>query len=91
MPTLYLKDTETASPLAIQLGNNIRNRCMKLHLKQSELGERSGVAPSHISLMLHGRANPTLATLERLAEALGISVVEMLGPAPILPNGDGKG
>ncbi|MFB9774133.1 helix-turn-helix domain-containing protein [Sphingomonas yabuuchiae] len=42
------------------------------------MSERSGVAASHISYMVRGHGNPTLATLESLADVFGLSVVELL-------------
>jgi transcriptional regulator with XRE-family HTH domain len=75
MATIYLKRT---SPLMIQLGANISHELKKLGITQGELSERSGVAASHISYMVRGRGNPTLATLESLGDIFGLSVVELL-------------
>src|SRR3546814_6218006 len=75
MPTIYLKRT---SPLMAQLGANIARELKKLGITQGELSERSGVAASHISYMVRGHGNPTLATLESLADAFGLSAVELL-------------
>src|SRR3546814_2588799 len=72
MPTIYLKRT---SPLMAQLGANIARELKKLGITQGELSERSGVAASHISYMVRGHGNPTLATLESLADAFGLSAV----------------
>src|SRR3546814_2804403 len=69
MPTIYLKRT---SPLMAQLGANIARELKKLGITQGELSERSGVAASHISYMVRGHGNPTLATLESLADVFGL-------------------
>lgn len=47
-------------------------------LTQSRLSEKSGVAQSFISDVEAGRAEPTLRTLRRLADALGISVAQLI-------------
>src|SRR3546814_13323618 len=75
MPTIYLKRT---SPLMAQLGANIARELKKLGITQGELSERSGVAASHISYMVRGHGNPTLATLESLSDVFGLSVAELL-------------
>lgn len=80
MPTLHLKEGSLASPLARQLAANVRKRSKELSLTQSELSERSGVAASHLSHIAHGKANPTLSTLQRISDVLGQSVIELLAP-----------
>lgn len=80
MRTLYLNEGDLASVLAKQLADNVRRRSKELSWTQSELSERSGVAASHLSLIAHGKANPTLSTLERISDALGQSVVELFAP-----------
>ena len=48
-------------------------------MSQAELGERSGVAASHLSNIEKGRGNPTLEVMEAIANALDCSVVDLLG------------
>ena len=45
---------------------------------QEELGSRTGIKSSDISLLESGRRNPTLDTLQRLAEAFGVDCGEMI-------------
>ena len=40
------------------------------HLTQKELSERTGISPSDISKIETGNANPTIKTLQRLAEGM---------------------
>ena len=40
-------------------------------LTQKELSERSGIAQGDISKMENGNANPSVRTLQRLANAMG--------------------
>ena len=41
-------------------------------LTQKELSERAGIAQGDISRMENGNANPSIRTLQRLAEAMGM-------------------
>ena len=43
-------------------------------MTQKELSERSGLAQGDISKMENGNANPSIKTLQRLAEAMGKSL-----------------
>ena len=41
------------------------------HLTQRELSDMTGIAQGDISKIEHGNANPSIKTLDRLADALG--------------------
>ena len=43
-------------------------------LTQKELSERTGIAQSDISRLERGNANPSLRTLQRLAEGMGMKL-----------------
>ena len=43
-------------------------------LTQKELSERTGIAQSDISKLERGNANPSLRTLQRLAEGMGMKL-----------------
>lgn len=47
-------------------------------LKQSDLAEMSGVSQGHISKLEIGDESPTLKTLQKLADALGISIQDLV-------------
>jgi transcriptional regulator with XRE-family HTH domain len=49
-------------------------------LSQRELAERTGLHYVHIARLELGQGNPTVSTLETLAEALGVSVPELFTP-----------
>jgi transcriptional regulator with XRE-family HTH domain len=51
-------------------------------LSQRALAERSGLSYVHIARLELAQGNPTVATLETLAEALGVDVVDFF-TAPI--------
>ena len=51
-------------------------------LTQVALGERAGMAPASISHFETGQRVPSLESLVKLADALGVSVDELLGRVP---------
>ena len=51
-------------------------------LTQVALGQRAGMAPASISHFETGQRVPSLESLVRLADALGVSVDELLGRVP---------
>ncbi|MBI3864172.1 MAG: helix-turn-helix transcriptional regulator [Planctomycetia bacterium] len=66
-----------------ELGHAFRESLKKLreirNLTQSELGERAGIAAAAVSHFETGQRVPSLDSLVRLADALGVSVDELLG------------
>lgn len=69
-PTSFLK-------VVMEIGHalNICRSAKKLSL--SELAERAGLSQSYLSMIEAGKRKPTLASLEKVAKALGV-------PTPIL-------
>ena len=51
-------------------------------LTQVALGQRAGIAPASISHFETGQRVPSLESLVKLADALGVSVDELLGRVP---------
>ncbi|MDE2823739.1 MAG: helix-turn-helix transcriptional regulator [Chloroflexota bacterium] len=51
-------------------------------LTQVALGQRAGMAPASISHFETGQRVPSLESLVKLADALGVSVDELLGRVP---------
>ena len=51
-------------------------------LTQKELAERAGLTQAQVSYLENRAHVPTLKTLNRLAQALGAGVGELMGPAP---------
>jgi transcriptional regulator with XRE-family HTH domain len=51
-------------------------------LSQRALAEQTGLSYVHIARLELAQGNPTIATLETLAEALGIGVVDLLTGPP---------
>lgn len=64
------------------IGNRIKKARNAEGLTQAQLGQRCGMADSAIRRYESGRGNPTLVTLQRIADALDIPVGELLGTVP---------
>lgn len=63
------------------LGRAVKERRRKLGLTQEQLANDSDLHQRWISNVEQGWRNPSLLSLRRLAEALGISVSELLAAA----------
>jgi transcriptional regulator with XRE-family HTH domain len=63
---------------ANELGEILRSRRRGLKMSLAEVAELAGVSTSFVSQVERGVANPTLATLKSLTEALGSSVGALL-------------
>jgi len=59
--------------------NFARIRCEK-GLTQEQIEERSGFSQQYLSGLEQGRRNPTVVTLYELAQALGVSHLDLLKP-----------
>ncbi len=54
-------------------------------LSLDELSRKAGVSKSMLSQIERAQANPTVAVVWRLANALGVPIAELLGSAPATP------
>lgn len=61
-----------------KLGENLRKWREKKNMSQGGLAAYLSVDRAYISNIENGRMNPTLSTLEKIANALGISISELL-------------
>jgi predicted transcriptional regulator len=61
-----------------KLGENLRKWRLKKNMSQGNLATALSVDRAYISNIENGRMNPTLSTLEKIANALGISSSELL-------------
>jgi y4mF family transcriptional regulator len=59
---------------ALRLGNKIRQRRELLGLLQPQLATLSGISTRTIQLVERGKGNPSLDTLLRLADPLGLQL-----------------
>ena len=62
----------------IKLGQNLRKIRTKKKMTQGDLASALNVDRAYISNIENGRMNPTLSTLEKISNALGISSSELL-------------
>jgi len=62
------------------VGRNAARLRKAAGLTQEQLAERSGFSQQYISRLEQGWRNPTVVTLYELAEALGVSHVELVRP-----------
>ena len=66
------------------VGRNVRRIRIEKGLTQEQLSERAGVSQFYISLLETGGRNPTVVSLWELAQALGVSHVDL-----VMPDGEG--
>jgi transcriptional regulator with XRE-family HTH domain len=62
------------------VGRNFVRLRREKGLTQEEVEERSGFSQQYLSGLERGRRNPTVITLYELAQALGVSHVELVQP-----------
>lgn len=65
-----------------RVGRLIRERRTRLGMSLRTLAARAGFSPSFLSQVERGRASPSIASLERLAQALGTTLGELLRVTP---------
>jgi ribosome-binding protein aMBF1 (putative translation factor) len=74
-----------SSSVAVKaLAWNVRNLRKKRGWSQEELAGECRIEQQSVSLIEAARANPTIAMVERLAGALGVSFVELFEAPPRL-------
>jgi transcriptional regulator with XRE-family HTH domain len=62
------------------IGRNFARIRREKHLTQEEVAARSGLSQQYLSGLESGRRNPTLITIHELAQALGVSHVDLVMP-----------
>lgn len=60
------------------LGKNLRQARERAGLTQEAVAERSGVHPTEVSRIEAGKRDPRIATVVALADAVGVSVSDLL-------------
>jgi len=61
-----------------RLGLNLKKLRLKKKMSQGDISRKLGVDRAYISSIENGRMNPTLSTLEKLAEAIGVNSSELI-------------
>lgn len=70
---------EPVSPdLQVLFGQRLRTARLRANVTQADLGDQVGLTGPYISKVESGQINVTIATMQRLAEALGLDVAAML-------------
>jgi transcriptional regulator with XRE-family HTH domain len=59
------------------IGNYIREKRLDIGLLQRELAQRCGLTIQAINFIENGRNNPSIATLHKLSEVLGVNYFEL--------------
>jgi len=64
--------------VSAKLGLNLKKIRTKKGISQGDIARDFGVSRGFISTIENGKTNPTLATIAKLAKAVGVSVDELL-------------
>ena len=74
----------SAKPLRMDMrrlvGRNAKKIRLAKGLTQEEFADRSGFSQQYISDLERGRRNPTVVSLYELAQALGVTHMELVQP-----------
>lgn len=62
------------------VGRNFARLRREKHLTQEEVEARSGFSQQYLSGLEQGKRNPTIVTLYELAQAIGVSHVDLVRP-----------
>ena len=60
------------------IGSQIRNLRSEKRLTLKDLGERTGVSPSMLSLVERGKTSPSIGTLVAISAALGVHMSDLI-------------
>lgn len=64
--------------ISIKIGRNLKRIRTEKKMSQGDISRKLGMDRGYISSVENGKRNPTIATIEKLANALGVSVDELL-------------
>ena len=64
--------------ISAQLGRNMKRIRAKKKMSQGDIARALHVDRGYISNIENGKKNPTIATIQKLANALGVSADELL-------------
>lgn len=76
-------DDREGNAIQERLATNLRRLRIARHLSLSELARATAMSKATLSGIENGGANPTVATLVTLADALAVPVVELLDVLPL--------
>lgn len=61
----------------------VRRKRIEAGLQQQELARKAGISKPHMSSIEHGRVNPSPGVLQRLADALGCEIPDLMPPESV--------
>lgn len=64
-----------------RIGAVLRRRRLEMGLTQARLSAQAGIVQSHVSALESATKPPTIQTLERLCDVLGVSVSDVIAEA----------
>jgi transcriptional regulator with XRE-family HTH domain len=65
--------------LVTRFAGNVRKLRSKKKLSQKVLADKVGISVSYVSMLERGQRSPPLDMLEKVAKALGVTPVSLLG------------
>ena len=81
-------ETENAKTLRRIIGSQIRHHRADRRWTQNQLAEKADLSLDMIGRLERGTASPSLDSLIRLADVLGVSPVVLLGGSPLDSQGE---
>lgn len=63
----------------LTIARNVKNRRLELNLSQERLAELADLHHNYISLIERAKCNISVVTLEKLAKALDVKIINLLG------------
>lgn len=64
----------------VQFGQSVKKQRLKSGLSQEKLAARAGVHRTYIGMVERAEKNVTLATIERIAKALNVRIMDFFKP-----------
>ncbi|MCI5619261.1 MAG: helix-turn-helix domain-containing protein [Rikenellaceae bacterium] len=64
--------------IMVQFGQNVQRLRKELGLSQAQLAERAGVHRTYIGMIERAEKNITLCNIEKIADALNVSIKELV-------------
>jgi transcriptional regulator with XRE-family HTH domain len=68
--------------ISIDVAHRLRQLRESEQISMRELGRRSGLSANALSMIERGRVSPSVSTLYKIAEALGVSITRFFGEEP---------
>ena len=64
-------------PILVSFGQNVQKTRLALGFSQEQLAEKAGVHRTYVGMIERAEKNITLCNIERIANALGVSIKEL--------------